>query len=202
MAAIVSSTPQLPDSPSVEVRRQRAAAIEEKRQRRVAEGQRRALQSQAREQAETAPRPSRRGRPRRIDNGASLYAMSVRVTVDERKRAQAAADAARLSLADYVRLQVLNETRREAKPMVVELPSRYDQRTRDALRSIADNLNRGIKIVHGQQRAGEPAAMPPQLIADLNKVIKEFMPAEPAAGGAISKVVGGVLRHLRGSKEP
>ena len=201
MAVRLSSVPRTPSSPSATERRARADAIDVNRQRRFEEGQRRAVATQARELAETAPRPSKRGRPRREDDGAALYSMSVRFTAVERTRIRAAAAAARLSLADYLRLQVLGETLRVAEPIVIEIPSRFDQPTIAAFRSISENLNRGIKIIHAQQRRGESAAIPDQLIADLTRLINDFVLVEDSSGSAIGKAVGSVWRAVRGKTE-
>jgi hypothetical protein len=75
--------------------------------------------------AEGAPRPSLCGRPRRSDQSAALYCLTVRLTPDERAAAQAGAAAVKMALADYVRLQVTGAPR-TVPTRTIEVPSQVD----------------------------------------------------------------------------
>lgn len=114
-------------APSVVTRSERAA--------------RRASARALREVAEGEPRPSLRGRPRRSDDSASLYVLSVRLRAPERALVQAAALAANMSMADFVRHQVTGLRRSAPPPQVVHLPAVVDSQYARAVVALGNNTN-------------------------------------------------------------
>lgn len=98
--------------------------------------------SKGRHLAEGEPRPDARGRPRRDAESAALYNFSMRMTPAERAWAKEQAHAQKISLADFVRLQVFGTLREPLKPTYVYLPAHVDQEYLAEIKKIGKNVNR------------------------------------------------------------
>jgi hypothetical protein len=90
--------------------------------------------------AEGAPRPSLRGRPRRSDQSAALYCLTVRLTPDERAAAQAGAAAHKMGLADFVRLQITGAPR-TMPTRTVEVPSQVDAAHARSVKALSTDVS-------------------------------------------------------------
>ena len=170
-------------APSVVQRRERSAA------------------TLARAAAENQPRPSARGRPRRVDVSAALYCLTVRLTPAERTQVQAAAAAAGLSLADYARLQLTGRLREGARPKVLERPAAVDQAYARAITSLGNTTNQlarcwnasiGLVGTGGPFRPEERAALrtaTERLVALLDEIA-------PTKRGPLERLRAGVRMAL------
>ena len=139
------SMPKITTAPSAVRRRERGAA--------------RAAASVARASAEGAPRPSSRGRPRRKQASASLYCLTVRLAPDERTHVQTAAASAGISVADYVRLQLVGCQRERSRSERIQLPAKSEAAYARAVTTLgnkANQLARCWKAISAQVGAGKP----------------------------------------------
>ena len=127
--------------------------------RRRERGAARAAASRARAAAEGTPRPSSRGRPRRKKASASLYCLTVRLAPDERTHVQTAAATAGISVADYVRLQLIGHPREPQRPELIQMPSKTDAAYARAVTTLGKNTNqlaRCWNAISAQVGAGKP----------------------------------------------